>query len=339
MPRLNVRAAIIVMLSIAVALVFVIPYVVPLGHTWTTAPVPATSDVVFLYWVMFVIGGVILLIVEGGIIAAAILFRERPGHQAKVFHGHPMLEFAWTIIPAIIVVGLSIGSIRSLQVLNDTAEAGTTIEVTGRQWFWQFRYPDDDLTVRDEVRIPTNTKVRFRITSADVIHSFWVPALSGKLDAVPGRQAEIWMTAPEPGKFAGQCAEFCGLKHADMLLTVVAEPPDQVKAWIAKTKEELARAPTPEEGRQVAQQVCIACHSLEKGKASPLAAAPNLSEYAAQGPFAAQLRSLKEKDPEWLKKWVTNAPAIKPGTAMPPWQGVLQPKQIEAVVAYLLTLK
>ncbi len=335
---MNVRTTIVVLLSAALALVFILPFVVPAGHTWTTAPVPATGDVVFLYWVMFVIGVAILAIVEGGIIASVILFRERPGHQAKVFHGNPTLEFAWTVIPAVIVIGLSIGSIRSLQVLTDTADAPMTIEVTGHQWFWQFRYPNDDLQVRDEVHIPTNTKVKFAITAADVIHSFWVPALSGKMDAVPGRKNEIWMIAPEPGTFQGQCAEFCGLHHGDMLLKVVAEPPDRVKAWIAKTKEDLARV-TPEVGQQVSQQVCIQCHSFEASKPSPLQTAPNLAGYATKGPYNEPVKALKARDPEWLRKWVTNAPAVKPGTQMPKWEGVLTPTQIDAVVAYLLTLK
>lgn len=349
-PRLNVRAAIVGLLAVAVAVTFALPFLPyanqnpqtgEVSHSWTTKPVPATTDVVDLYWLMFWIGVVILAIVEGGIIASVILFRERPGHQAKVFHGNPLLEFAWTLIPAIIVVSLSALSFKSLSVLSDTSQAQMTIEVTGRQWFWTFRYPDADFEVREEVHIPTNQKVKFVIRAGDVIHSFWVPALSGKLDAVPGRDQAVWMIAPEPGTFLGQCAEFCGLRHADMLLKVVAEGPDQVKAWIEqKKREEADVANLPALGQQVAQQTCVVCHTFTKGQTSPNPQAPNLSEYGAKGPFIAELRRLKDSgDPDWLKKWVTNAPAIKPGTGMPPWQGILQPRQIDAVVAYLMTLR
>jgi cytochrome c oxidase subunit 2 len=337
----NVRGLLLATLAVAVFLVFALPFFAPTGHSWTQQRAPATTDVVDLYWLMFWIATVILVIVEGGIVASAILFRERPGHQAKTFHGHTLLEFSWTVIPAMIVIALSVASFRSLDVLSNTGDADMTIDVTGQQWTWVFRYPDDDLQVSQEVHIPTNTKVRFRLTSTDVLHSFWVPALSGKQDAVPGRDTFIWVMAPEEGRFLGQCAEFCGLAHADMLLTVVAEPEDRFREWIRTTKEFQAGAGGRLElGRQVAQQTCVSCHSFERGRQSTLRAAPNLFDYGSRGPLNAQVKALKNSgDPDWLKKWVSNAPAIKPGVAMPKWEGTLQPAQIEAVVEYLLSLK
>jgi cytochrome c oxidase subunit II len=147
--------------------------------------------------------------------------------------------------------------------------------------------------------------------------------------------------APEEGRFLGQCAEFCGLAHADMLLEVVAEPAEQFRAWVAQTKREQAEgANLVQLGQQVSQQTCVQCHSFQQGRNSPNPQSPNLYNYATAGPFAPQLRRLKDSgDQAWLTKWVTNAPAIKPGTGMPRWEGVLQPRQIEAVVAYLMTLK
>lgn len=341
--RLSVRALVLALLGLATALVFVLPFFAPSPRSWIGNRTPATEDVINLYWIMFAIAAAILVIVEGGLIAAVVLFRERPGHEAKTYHGHTLLEFTWTIIPAIIVLGLSVYSVFSLSALNNTAGAALTIEVTGRQWQWTFKYPDG-LQVTTEAHIPVNTKVRFDITSVDVIHSFWIPQLSGKLDAVPGKHNSIWVQATEPGKYLGQCAEFCGLGHADMLADVVAEPQEQYEKWLVETRKAQQEVPADKlaTGKQVAlqQTTCLACHSFESGKGSPNPAAPNLARYSAEGPFAAQLKALKNSgDPDWLKKWVTNAPAIKPGTAMPAWQGVLTASQIDAVVAYLMSLK
>src|SRR2546428_789339 len=232
---LSVRALVVGLLGLAIVLVFVMPFLTPTPSSWIGSRTPATSDVIDLYWAMFAIAAVILLIVEGGIIASVILFRQRPGHAARAFHGNTLLEFTWTIIPAIIVLGLSAFSFKSLSTLTNTADAQMTIEVTGREWVWSFKYPDG-LTVTTEAHIPLNTKIRFTITSIDVIHSFWVPRLSGKMDAVPGVAPNaIWIEATEAGAYSGQCTEFCGLGHADMLAKIVAEPQDAYQKWLAAT--------------------------------------------------------------------------------------------------------
>lgn len=341
MPRLNARNVVVALLAIAVGLIVVVPFLSPTTLTWIGSREPATDDVIDLYWVMFWIAVPIALIVEGGVLFSVILFHERPGHEAKVFHGNPLLEFGWTLIPALIVLGLTAASFKSLSTLSDVGDADMIVDVTGRQWQWEFRYPDG-LRVTQEAHIPTDRKIQFRITSVDVIHSFWIPRLSGKLDAVPGRHNAIWVKTDKAGVYLGQCAEFCGLGHADMLARVVAEPEAQFVKWVEDTKK--AQAATPPDlvaaGKQVAEQTCVQCHSFTKGRASINPLAPNLSQYASQGPFNDPLKALKSSgDPDWLKKWVTNAPSIKPGTAMPPWQGVLTPTQIDSVVAYLMTLK
>lgn len=341
MPRLTVRNVVVAVLAIAMTLIFVVPFLAPSSLTWIGSRQPATDDVIDLYWVMFWIAVVIALIVEVAIIASLFLFRERPGHEAHTFHGNPLLELAWTVIPALIVLGLSAASFKSLDTLTRVGDADLVVDVTGRQWQWEFKYPDG-LRVVQEAHIPTDAKVQFRITSVDVIHSFWIPRLSGKMDAVPGRHNAIWVQTAEAGVYLGQCAEFCGLGHADMLARVVAEPQAQFVKWIEDTKKAQAE-PVGDKvaaGKQVAEQTCVQCHSFTRGRPSLNPLAPNLSQYAAQGPLNDQLKALKSSgDADWLKKWVTNAPAIKPGTAMPPWQGVLTPAQIDAVVAYLMTLK
>lgn len=340
MPRLSVRAAVVAILTLAMALIVVVPFFAPTTLTWIGSRTPATGDVIDLYWIMFWVSVPILLIVEGGIVLSLILFRERPGHQARTFHGNPFLEFAWTLIPALIVLFLSAASFKSLDTLSSVGGADLIVDVTGRQWQWEFKYPDG-LKVVTEAHIPTGKKVQFRITSVDVIHSFWIPRISGKMDAVPGRLNAIWVTAVEDGVYLGQCAEFCGLGHADMLARVVAEPEAQFAKWLDDTRRAQAERPADmvAAGKLVAEQTCVQCHSFTRGRPSVNPQAPNLSDYGAKGPLSSQLKALKERDPQWLVKWVTDAPAIKPGTLMPPWKGVLTPIQIEAVVEYLKTLK
>ncbi len=343
--RLSARALVVALLGVALTLVFVMPFLTPTPRAWIGSRTPATEDVIDLYWAMFWIAAVILLVVEGGIIASVVLFRQRAGHEAHAFHGNTLLELAWTIIPAIIVLGLSAYSFRSLSALTNVGDAQLTIEVTGRQWQWSFRYPDG-LQVNTEAHLPMNTKVRFNITSVDVIHSFWIPKLSGKMDAVPGYTNAIWVQALEAGEYLGQCTEFCGLGHADMLAKVVAEPADQFQNWLADTRRAQERGPTDKvaAGRQIAQQTCAVCHSFEQSRTSPNPASPNLGTYASEGPFNDPLKALRSSgDPDWLRKWVSDAKSIKPGTAMPSWLstagGTLTAAQVDSLVAYLMSLK
>lgn len=343
----SARAVVIGLLGLALALVFVMPFLAPTPRAWIGSRTPATGDVIDLYWAMFIIAAVVLVVVEGGIIVSVVLYRQRPGHQAHAFHGNTFLEFTWTLIPAIIVLGLSAYSYRSLSTLTDFRDTQMTIEVTGRQWQWSFKYPDG-LQVTTEAHIPLNTKIRLNITSVDVIHSFWIPKLSGKMDAVPGVAPNaIWIYAMEPGEYLGQCTEFCGLGHADMLAKVVAQPQADFEKWLADARRAQQEAPADKvaAGRQIAQQTCSVCHSFDPQRTSPNPASPNLGHYATEGPFNDPLKALKNSgDPDWLKKWVSNAQKIKPGTAMPTWLntepgGTLTAAQIESVVAYLTTLK
>lgn len=343
--RLSARTAVVGLLGLAMLLVFALPFFVATPLSWLDSRTPATEDVIDLYWAMFWIAAVILVIVEGGIIASVILYRQRPGHEAHAFHGNTLLEFTWTIIPAIIVLGLSAYSFRSLSALTNVDDAQLTIEVTGRQWQWSFKYPDG-LQVNTEAHIPLDTKVRFNITSVDVLHSFWIPKLSGKMDAVPGFTTAIWVHATEPGAYLGQCTEFCGLGHADMLARVVAEPNDQFEKWLADTRRAQQEAPADAiaAGRQIAQQTCALCHSFGAGKNSPNPLSPNLARYGTEGPLTNELRALRDRGAQdWLKQWVSDAKAIKPGTGMPTWLntkgGTLTEQQIDSVVAYLMSLK
>ena len=305
----------------------------------------ASADV---YWIMFIAAVIVLVIVDGGLIFAGLRFRARPGHVAKQFHGHNFLELIWTVVPTIMVISFSVLSFEKLNFMNDTRTgAQMTIEVQGQQWSWVYSYPKEDrfkladgqtyLQGAEELHIPVNTKVLLELSSKDVIHSFWVPNIGGKKDAVPGRPTELWIQADKPGTYKGQCFEFCGTGHADMLITLVVHPTDEYAQWVADAKKEADRGNAPETkaGREAFFSLpCVGCHTI-KGTTAAGKVGPELTHVASKQSIAGGL--LTPVNEANLTKWLQNPPAVKPGTVMPNLN--LSAEQIRDLVSYLLTLK
>ena len=301
-----------------------------------------------IYWIMFAAAMVVLAIVAGGLIYAGIKFRERPGHVAQQFHGHNMLELTWTVIPTVMVISFSVLSWNRLNFINDVdSNAAMTINVEGRQWAWGFTYPDqpmfklaDGTTLQagEQLDIPVGKKIKLQLTSKDVIHSFWIPNLGGKKDAVPGHTTSLWIQADQPGTYRGQCYEFCGDGHADMLLTIVAHPQDEYDAW-AKTAVENANRlndPATKTGRETfLASACVGCHTVQGTNAAGKVG-PELTHIASKPNIAGVLSPVNQEN---LIKWVSDAPSIKPGIVMPKFKGTLSDQQISDIVQWLLTLK
>lgn len=207
-----------------------------------------------IFWVCVVIG-----IVVFGVMAFSIMnHRKSKGHKAAQFHESTTAEFAWTIVPLLILVGMAIPSAKTLIVMEDTSSPDMTIKVTGYQWLWKYEYLDDNvdffsvlgtpreqiydlqdktenylLEVDNEVVLPINKKIRILLTSNDVIHAWWVPDLAVKKDAVPGFVNEMWTKIDEPGIYRGQCAELCGRDHGFMPIVVRAVEQSEYEAWVA----------------------------------------------------------------------------------------------------------
>jgi cytochrome c oxidase subunit 2 len=310
---------------------------------------PQAEAINFVYWILFASAVVVLAIVCGGIIYAGIKFRDRPGHVAKQFHGHNMLELTWTVIPTLMVISFTALSWQKLDFINNVDDADMTVKVEGRQWAWAFTYPDEaifrmesgaPLTTGGQLDIPVGTKVKLELTATDVIHSFWIPNLGGKKDAVPGHTTTMWLQADQPGTYKGQCLEFCGDGHADMLLTVVAHTQDDYATWAKEAVEfaNLLDDPKTQAGREAFETgACAACHTVQGTKAG-----------GRVGPELTHLMSKKENNiagvlspinQENLTRWVRNAPAIKPGVVMPKFEGALPDDTIDAIVQFLLILK
>ena len=200
-------------------------------------PVEASTRAVAvdgLFRVMVGTAAVIFVMVEGALVYAAFRFRRRAGDDAdaKPIHGNTTLEVVWTAIPAMIVVVIGIYAYQTLAEIEKPASDPMVVEVVGRQFVWQFRYPDHGV-VAQELHLPIDRPVRFEITSADVIHSFWVPQFRGKRDATPGRVAEFLITPTELGEFPVRCAELCGPGHANMTTKVIVQTQAEFDAWLA----------------------------------------------------------------------------------------------------------
>jgi cytochrome c oxidase subunit 2 len=291
------------------------------------------NDVYALIWWGAV---AVFILVQGLLVFSIFKFRGEPktAHGRPVpVHGNNRLEIIWTVIPAII---LAIIAVPTLQVISELAERPEgddvlVVDVIGHQFFWEYQYPDLGISTTNELHIPVNTRVDIRLHSNDVIHSFWVPQLAGKVDAIPGEENHMWLEADEPGVYLGQCAEFCGLAHYNMLLSVVAEPQQAFDDWVA-----VQLAPPPDEGDPTAggetfSQVCASCHTHEAvGAAGAFPGAPDLTNYFE----FEQIAGVTENTPENLAAWLDDPQALKPGTQMPDLP--LTEADIQNMVSFLL---
>lgn len=220
------------------------------------------------------------------------------------------------------------------------AQQPLTVEVTGMQWWWQFRYrdtvPSNWLTTSNELHIPVGRPVRVILLSNDVIHSFWIPELHGKQDLIPGHRNTTWIRADRPGTWKARCAEFCGFQHAKMAFDVVAESPAQFNQWYVS---QLASAKPPTDSSAIrgqdvfVQRTCIMCHSIA-GTPAGSGVGPELTHIASRPSIAAgSLPNTREN----LARWILNPQLIKPGVKMPP--NPLAPADMNALLDYLETLK
>jgi len=213
---------------------------------------------------------VVFVLVEGLLVYSVIRFRRRAGDggEGVAVHGNTALEVFWTAIPALLVVVIAVYSFRVLSASEAETEKPMVVEVIGRQFSWEFRYPEQGLTSSD-LHLPVSEPVRFEITSEDVIHSFWVPNFLAKRDATPGQVSEFAVTPSEIGVFPVRCAELCGPGHAAMVSQVIVETPEEFDAWV----ERMASLPgnSTEAGRLLfGRYGCTGCHVLADAGANGL---------------------------------------------------------------------
>ena len=257
---------------------------------------------------IFYIAGVIGLIVLFAVIFVVVKFRQRPGDDSipKQVHGHKT-EVLWTIVPALVLAGITVPTLKTIFTLAEKKQSQLEITVTGQQWWWSFDYKGmsaEGITTANEMVIPAGQQVNLRITSRDVIHSFWIPKLNGKRDAVPGRVHPLNMSADQPGEYWGQCTEFCGLSHANMRMRVVALSADDFAKWVAN---QLKPAADPTDAQAISGQAtflaqCSRCHTINgltqqvkqadgSTKSEPVIAAPEQNLVSGIAPNLTHLMS------------------------------------------------
>jgi cytochrome c oxidase subunit 2 len=242
----------------------------------------------YLFISIFTLG--VFVLVEGILLAFIIRFRRRRRERfadGAQIHGATRLELMWTFLPVAILVAIGVFVFVELPGIKNVPEAGASgqleIRVTGRQFYWQFEYPNGVIAI-DTLRAPAGVPVRLEVVSPDddVIHSWWIPALGGKIDAIPGTVNETWFQVEEPGVYTGQCAELCGIEHASMRASVEVLPQAEFDAWLAERRTEQT-AGTSDLGEETWAGVCAKCHGLagEGGVGRPLAGSPTLADREA----------------------------------------------------------
>jgi cytochrome c oxidase subunit 2 len=247
--------------------------------------------------------------------------------RSEVRWGEPFIAIAGVFIPFLILAGVFLFSLKEMDGLaSDSEGSRLTIEVVGRDWWWDVRYPNGAVTA-NEIHIPVGEPVEVELTSADVIHSFWVPRLQVKTDQVPGHVNRTWLQADEPGTYRGQCAEFCGLQHAKMVFYVVAEPRAEFEDWVADQAEPATA--TGSEGEQIFLEAsCAGCHAV-RGTEADEELGPDLTHVASRTTLAGTVDNSREN----LLRFVKDPHEIKPGVTMPPAE--LNDDELAAVIDYL----
>lgn len=285
-----------------------------------------------------------IFVVVGGLIVYTILkFRRRPtddAHQEPPqVYGSNQIEVAWTVIPILIVFVLIGVSARVIAGVENASPPSQALKVTliGHQWWWEVRYPDYGIVTANEIHVPATSDGKnatyLTLSSADVIHSFWVPQLSGKTDLIPNRLNYMWIDPREPGVFLGNCAEYCGTQHANMLLRVVAQAPEDFKAWAAAQQAPQQDNPQVADAKAAfGSLACVNCHTI-KGTPYVGKFGPDLTHLMTRQTIGAGVLTNTEQN---LKNWVNDPQDAKPGCFMPSMK--LTDPEINQVVTYLRSL-
>jgi cytochrome c oxidase subunit 2 len=243
-----------------------------------------------------------------------------------------------TIASVLVLIFLVIASAMTDSAISRASTRDALdIEVTGYRWWWSARYgdaPDTMFTTANEFHVPVGRPVMLRLRSQDVIHSFWVPALQGKKDLIPGRDAVLRFEADRPGRYRGQCAEFCGLEHAMMAFEVIADTPEDYAAWENRQRAPAVDDPAAAHGRDVFLTApCAVCHTV-RGTQAAATVGPDLTHLSSRRTIAA---GTLPNESAALKRWIRDPQSVKPGAQMP--RSELSDEDLDALVRWLGTLK
>jgi cytochrome c oxidase subunit II len=305
-----------------------------------STPAFAIREVSFF---VLAITAAIFVIVGGLAVYSIARYRRRPGdddREPPQVYGSTQIELAWTVVPFLIVVVLFLVTARYIWGIERRPQPPGALEVTvvGNQWWWEIRYPSLGVVTANELHLPVSdpgspTPTFITLQSADVIHSFWVPQLAGKMDVIPNKTNRVWVEPLLTGTYVGQCAEYCGIQHALMLLTVVVHPKDEFDRWVAAQRAPARDDAATQRGRELfASLACINCHTVRGTPANGIFG-PDLTHLMSRTTIAA---GAVLNTAETLRAWVNDPESIKAGARMPAMK--LSRDQLDAVTAYLTTL-
>lgn len=312
------------------------------GQANLSALIPKGEVAEMQLWIMkfslYIMIGVVV-VVSAIYIYVLFRFRKRPGQNEipEQVEGSTKLEIIWTVIPIILLLILAVPTVMQTFVLAQDYsqdEDAVKIKVIARQFWWEFQYPELGITTAQDLYIPTGKKIYLELTSTDVIHSFWVPALAGKTDNNPGLTNTMWLQADEAGTYYGKCAELCGASHALMDFKVVAVSPEDFQDWTSQMAAPPAEpvTATAAQGQQVFQQSCLSCHAIGNQGGN---LGPNLTNFGDREKIAGILEFNKEN----LVDWISDPQELKPGNKMPAFKDKLSEQEISALADYLMGLK
>ena len=309
------------------------------------APVSAPAfEIRDLSFFVLAITAAIFVIVAGFATYTLIRFGRRPTNpdvEPAQVYGSTQIELAWTVVPILIVVVLFLVTARYVWGIEGRAQPPNALEITvvGNQWWWDIRYPKLGIVTANEIHVPVSDPANpvptfITLKSVDVAHSFWIPQLAGKVDLIPNKTNRIWFEPRQVGTYVGQCAEYCGLQHALMLLVVIVHPRDEFQRWVATQKAPPAEAPEAQGGRELFSSLsCISCHSVS-GTPGNGVFGPDLTHLMSRWTLGA---GAARNTPENLRAWVKDPATFKTGALMPAMK--LDDAQLDALVAYLVTLR
>ncbi|MDN4073578.1 cytochrome c oxidase subunit II [Fictibacillus terranigra] len=281
----------------------------------------------------------VLLVVFIIYVFVLVKFRKRKGDDTipEQVEGNHLLEILWTAIPILLLIILAVPTVMQtfdVSAKDKPKKGELSLKVTGHQYWWEFEYPKEEIITSQELVLPVNTKVHVELSSADVIHSFWIPSLAGKTDTNPGDGSKNYMwieTGKKEQVYKGKCAELCGASHALMDFKVKVVSKEKYEAWVDSFKKASGNATgNAAEGQKIFKKNCLSCHAVGKDGGNT---GPNLTGFGDKQRVAGVLEHNKEN----VEKWIKNPQKVKPGNNMP--NVPLNDEEVDAVADYLLSLK
>lgn len=294
---------------------------------------PKGGAIANLFILEIVLATLVVVAVAAAVGYAMFRFRDRPGApEPPQIHGNTKLELAWTAAPALLLAVLYILTVRTMATVEAEVPGALRVRVIAHQWWWEFEYPELGIVTANELHLPVGQPVWLDLTSADVVHNFWVPQFGWKKDNAPNNVTSIRVEVEQPGVYDGSCNEFCGVQHAWMRVRAVVSTPEEFQAWVARNQQP---APTiVPRGQQVFQQnTCVNCHAIQGVGGARVG--PDLSHFGSRTIIGA---GVLDNTPENLRAWIVDPQRIKPGALMPGYPNLAE-EDLAALVGYLEGLK